>query len=75
MPKVSAATKEAREKVKRVMVLTWGAAALVLLDTFVAVLVVDFASFFNDKDLIGFCYVDKLLLGIFVAAVVKSVIY
>ncbi len=38
------------------MVLAWSAALLMLIDTVVAVLIVDFACFFVAEDVIGFCY-------------------
>jgi hypothetical protein len=62
--KVTAAAEEAREEVEWVVLLAWAAAFPVLLDAVVAVLVVDLASLFVDKDLVGVGYRDELLGGI-----------
>ena len=43
-------------------------ALLVLLDTFMAVLVVDLTCWGVGEDFVGVCYLDKLLLYAFVAA-------
>jgi hypothetical protein len=49
--------------------LTAAAAALVLLDAVVAVLIVYAASFFVDEDLISFRYCNELVVGAVVASV------
>ena len=49
--------------------LTWAAALLVLLDTIVAVLVVDLPCFLLTKNLVGFSYLDELLARLIVTTV------
>jgi hypothetical protein len=61
MTKVTAAAEEAGEEVEGVVVLARTAAFSVLLDTVVAVFVIDLASFFVDEDLVGIGYGDELL--------------
>jgi hypothetical protein len=48
------------------VLLAWAAALLVLLNTVVAVLIVDFASLFFAENFVGFGYLDKLLARLLV---------
>lgn len=61
MPKVSRPTEEAREEIEGVVALARAVALLMLLDTFVAILIVDLAGFLNAEDVVGFGDCDKLL--------------
>ena len=66
MPEVSAPAEEAREEVEGVVV-PLPAALFVLLEAFVAVLVVDAAGFGVREGFIGFGDLDKFLVRRFVA--------
>lgn len=65
---MAAAAKEAAEDVKWVVVAAAAALLLVLLQAVVAVLVVDLARLGVAEGLVGFGYLDKLVLGGFIAA-------
>lgn len=67
MPEVAAATEEAREEVEGVMALL-SAALAALFQTFVAVLVVDFAGLGVREGFVGFGYLDEFLFGGFVTS-------
>jgi hypothetical protein len=64
VPEVPTAAEEAREEVEGVVVVgaAPAAATLVLLDAFVAVLVVDAACFFGGEDFVGFGYGDEFVV-------------
>lgn len=64
---VSAAAEEAGEEVERVVAAAIAAALLVLLEAFVAVLVVDAAGFGGGEGIVGFGYLNEFLGGGFVA--------
>lgn len=69
MPEVAAAAEEAGEEIERVVARAGATAALlVLLQAFVAVLVVDAAGFGRGEGVVGFGYLDEFLGGGFVAA-------
>jgi hypothetical protein len=68
MSEMSAAAKEAGEEIEWVMVLLLPPAAFVLLEAFMAVLVVDFASLRIGEGFVGRGDFDKFLLGRLVAA-------
>ena len=61
LPKVSVAAEEAREHVEGVMVLA-AAALLSLLQTFVAILVIDLAGLGVRERFVCLCHLYKLLL-------------
>ncbi len=67
MPEVAGAAEEAREEVEGV-VRAGAAALLVLLDAFVAVLVVDLAGLGLGEGVVGFGDRDEFLVGGVVAA-------
>lgn len=64
---MSSSAKEAGEQVERVLLLT-PTSLLVLLYSFMAILVVDFARFRLDKCLIGFSDFNEFLVGRVIAA-------
>ena len=66
MSEVPGAAEEAREKVEGIMVLAGTAALLMLLNAFVAVLIVYLACFFAAEDIVGFSYSNKLLASCFI---------
>ena len=65
---MSGAAEEAGEEVEWVMRATTLSALLVLLQAFVAILVVDAAGFGLGEGVVGFGYLDEFLRGRFVAA-------
>lgn len=65
---MSAAAKESRKDIERIMVSSASAALLPLFETFVAVLVVDLAGFGDGESFVCFCYFDEFLFGGFVAS-------
>jgi hypothetical protein len=67
--KVAGAAEEAGEEIKGVVVLPRAAALFVLVYAFVAVLVVDAASFCIGEDVVGFGDTDKSVVGGVVASV------
>lgn len=69
LAKVAAAAEEAAEDVKGVVRVAAAALLLVLLEPFVAVLVVDAAGFGVDEGFVGFRYFDELVMGCVVASV------
>lgn len=66
---MAAAAEEAREEVKGVMgaSATAALAALMLLKSFVAVLIVDLAGFRVREGVVGFGYLDEFLRGGFIS--------
>ena len=68
VPEVPAAAEEAGEEVERVVPAATAAALLVLLEAFVAVLVVDAAGFGGGEGVVGFGYLHEFLGGGLVAA-------
>ena len=58
---MSAAAEEAGEEVERVVPAATAAALLVLLEPFVAILVVDAAGFGRREGVVGFGYLDEFL--------------
>jgi hypothetical protein len=64
---MTAAAEKAREEVEGVVVLARTAAFSVLLNAVMAVLVVNLAGLFVDKDLVGVGYRDELLGGFVIA--------
>lgn len=68
MPEVAGAAEEAREEVEGVVGAGAAAALLVLLDAFVAVLVVDLAGFGRGEGVVGFGDGDEFVVRGVVAA-------
>jgi hypothetical protein len=60
--KVAGTAKEARKEVEWIVVLPGPAAALVLFDTVVSVLVIYLSGFTIAQDLVGFSHLDELLV-------------
>lgn len=69
MSKMSGTTEEAREEVKGIVVLARTTTLFVLLNAFMAVLVIDFACFFLNEDFVGFGNLNEFLVCFFVATV------
>jgi hypothetical protein len=65
-----AAAEETREEVEGVMMVTSTAALLALFETFMAVLIVDFARLGIREGFVCFCYFDEFLFSGFVASAV-----
>ena len=66
--KVTAATKEAGEEVEWIMVVS-SASLLSLLQSFMSILIVDFAGFGVRESFISFCYFHELLFCGVIASV------
>ena len=71
MPEVAAAAKEAGEEVEGIMAASTAAAPalFVLRESFVTILVVDFAEFGSGETVVGVGYLNEFLGGRFVAPV------
>jgi hypothetical protein len=63
-----AAAEEAREEIEGVVMARGAVAGLLLLDAFVAVLVVDAAGFAIGEDVVGFGDGDESVVCLFIAA-------
>ena len=63
MAKVSASAKETREKIEWVMATRWAAPLLVLLDTLMAVLIVDATELFVGEHIVSFSDGDEFVMG------------
>jgi hypothetical protein len=69
--KVAGATEEAREQVKGIMLLARTTTLFMLLNAFMAILVVDLARVFVDEDFVRFGYLNEFLVRLFVATVTR----
>ncbi len=73
MARVAATAEEAAEEVKWVVRAAGAVALLMLLEAFVAVLVVDFAGFADGEGVVGFGDFDEFLRGRIVATRVRRI--
>jgi hypothetical protein len=75
MSKVSAPSEEATEQIEGIVVTSAASASLLmLLQTLMAVLVVDAAGFGRGEGVVGFCYLDEFVMGGLVAGVFVRVV-